>query len=102
MYKLSLFLSTGSSTDFDQVLFPLLCGQVVSDFQTLLENKVSISLLWKIKTIPFLTFRLLPRFKMSMFEGELLYSPFLEILLTLSKSLKLRALHWLLFEMYFM
>lgn len=39
MYKLSLFLSTGSSTDFDQVLFPLLCGQVVSDFQTLLEKK---------------------------------------------------------------
>ena len=39
MYKLSLFLSTGSSTDSDQVLFPLLCGQVVSDFQTLLERK---------------------------------------------------------------
>lgn len=40
MYKLSLFLSTGSSTDFDQVLFPLLCGQVVLDFQTLQENKL--------------------------------------------------------------
>jgi len=40
MYKLSLFLSTGSSTDFDQVLFPLLCGQVVLAFQTLQENKL--------------------------------------------------------------
>lgn len=39
MFKLSLFLSTGSSTDFDQVLFSLLCGQVVSDFQTLLVKK---------------------------------------------------------------
>lgn len=28
------FLSTGSSTDFDQVLFPLLHGQVGLDFQT--------------------------------------------------------------------
>lgn len=42
MYKLSFFfsLSTGSSTDSDQVLFPLLCGQVLLAFQTLQENKL--------------------------------------------------------------
>lgn len=33
-------LSTGSSTDSDQVLFPLLCGQVLLAFQTLQENKL--------------------------------------------------------------
>lgn len=34
------FLSTGSSTDFDQVLFPLLRGQVGLDFQTWQEHKL--------------------------------------------------------------
>lgn len=34
-----------------------------------------------------------PWFKTPLFQGELQYSPFLGILLTLSKSLKLRALH---------
>lgn len=39
-YLFFFSLSTGSSTDSDQVLFPLLCGQVLLAFQTLQENKL--------------------------------------------------------------
>lgn len=41
MYKLSLFFSfsTGNPTDFDKVLLPLLCGQVVLNFRILPKGK---------------------------------------------------------------
>lgn len=95
MYKLSLFLFTGSSTDFDQVLFPLLCGQVVSDFSNfIIKNKKGINKPAIENKSPAILniLSVKPWFKASLCQGEFQCSPFLGTLLTPSKSLKLRTM----------